>query len=707
VGSRARVRRSTDATPTMPVLRPLFRVVLHVALCLLCSGALASAQVASEIRAVHRAGQTFVTWRELAAAGKRYRVYRSETAVRTAQDLKDADLLGEVDDRTSRNQGRSLASGLEQTWVIQPGGEPLEVSQGLFVYSAAEESERRAFYVVTVVQAGGENRTLVPGSNVLSFPVLERAAPHEPILQSDGPEGELWGHWVSDRDTPFQPALSPWPSRGFNFLFQRGTAPGPRGLVVRLHAAGQVYTQAWPQRFEVPQDVDSLALSDLMPYTSWSFWFGSHELMPGVPGAETRIWNYTQERMLWTLDWMVRRLGAEHDPERVYVVGGSMGAIGGMYLIGAAPGRFAAALLRNGLYDLESTDYRNPALFEHLFGSFSLDLLTREGLPILQRTNASFMAAHDLTADWPVVRTLNGRNDETVGWMSAVGLYAGLAAAGRPAVHYFDERTHDPNGYWEELERALLSRTFATRRDRPSLRFLECSLDDEAGDGTRTDGDAIGTINGYLDYDAETASASPSRLEFEVYLRDAGTLDDAPEPYGWARLMPWRTAPFRLGPGAPVRYTLADDGVLVDDHVLLADAHGRVCTPRVPLELGRRVARFDRMGMPSIGALFLGAVPIAGDEAQAVVRGVPGRSWVLTLQLGDVAGPYPASFPLHVRQGVLGANGISDVRFHVPRFVPAGTRIWARALVGTSLSTYHSSVVQAWAGSEPRHALPR
>src|SRR5262245_492918 len=188
-------------------LRPSLRLVLRVALCLPCAGALASAQVASEIRAVHRAGQTFVTWRELAATGKRYRIYRSETALRTTLDLKDADLLGEVDDRTSRNQGRSLASGLEQTWVIQPGGEPLEASQGLFVHGAAEDGLRRAFYAVTVVQAGGENRTVVPGGNALAFPVLERAAPPEPILQSDGPEGELWGHWVGDRDTPFQPAL--------------------------------------------------------------------------------------------------------------------------------------------------------------------------------------------------------------------------------------------------------------------------------------------------------------------------------------------------------------------------------------------------------------------------------------------------------------------------------------------------------------------
>ena len=52
------------------------------------------------------------------------------------------------------------------------------------------------------------------------------------------PDGQLYAHWVGNRDTPYQRALAPWPSRGFNFLLQRGSAPGKHGLLLGLHAAG-------------------------------------------------------------------------------------------------------------------------------------------------------------------------------------------------------------------------------------------------------------------------------------------------------------------------------------------------------------------------------------------------------------------------------------------------------------------------------------
>ncbi len=675
--------------------------------CAVFAGALASAEV-REIEVRHRAGQTFLTWRELAGPDVRYRVYRSERPLRTAQDLDGADLLGEVDDRSSRNQGRSLASGVERTWILSSGGAALAANQGLFVHTVQRHT-KHAHYAVTSVIAGNENRTLVPDGNTNRLSMVETVTAPEPVLQTSGPEGELWGHWVGDRDTPFLPALSPWPSRGFNFLFQRGTAAGPHALVVRLHAAGQAYTQAWPQRFEIPADVDSLALSDLVPYTSWSVWFGSHELMPGTPTADTRVWNYTQQRMLWELDWMTARLGAEHDPERVYVVGGSMGAIGGMYLLGEQPERFAAALLRNGLYDLEATDYRNPGLFQSLFGSFGLELRTRDGLSILERTNAVFMAGQEPAREWPVLRTLSGRMDETVGWMSAVGLFEGLARVGRPAVHYFDERTHNPNGYWKGLERALLKRTFQTRRDRPSLRFSDCTLDDDPGHGGRTEGDLVGTINGYLDYDPLTASADANALDFDVYLRALGALDDAPRERAWAGLGPWRTGPFAPEAGEPVLYTLRAGGVLVDEHLLFADAYGRVRTPPVPLDTSRRACRFERGAPAAPRTLFVGAAPIAGDDLQVVLRGAHGRPWLLVVSAGNALepSPLPAFQNLIVRSGVFGASGLADLWLPLPRFLPAGVRLWTRALVGTNLTPFQVVTVQDWVGGDPEHGTSR
>src|SRR5262245_22728460 len=95
-----------------------------------CAGAFVSAQGVTDIDVRHRAGQTFVTWHELVGRGIKYRVYRSDRVMRTSADLGAAELLGEVDDRSSRNQGRSLSTGVEHTWIIEDGGAPLAVDQG-------------------------------------------------------------------------------------------------------------------------------------------------------------------------------------------------------------------------------------------------------------------------------------------------------------------------------------------------------------------------------------------------------------------------------------------------------------------------------------------------------------------------------------------------------------------------------------------------
>src|SRR5436190_16833711 len=115
---------------------------------LVCTAPALAAQLASEVVAEHRAGQTFVTWRESALTGERYRVYRATFPLTNAADLALADLLGEVDDKTSHNQERSIVEHGERTWIIADGGAPLAVDQGLFVHTVAADCTA-AYYAVT------------------------------------------------------------------------------------------------------------------------------------------------------------------------------------------------------------------------------------------------------------------------------------------------------------------------------------------------------------------------------------------------------------------------------------------------------------------------------------------------------------------------------------------------------------------------------
>ena len=552
----------------------------------------AFAQEVHELAVAHRAGQTFVTWRESPAVGVHYRLYRSLAPIDEPADLVDADFLGEVDDQTSRNPERSAVERAERTWVLTSGAVPLAVDQGVFVHTL--EADGFGYYAVTSVQGEFEDTAILPGENASLFALPEFTAPPEPVLQARTLSRELYGHWVGDRDTPYQPALALTPSRAFVFALEPGRALGRHGLLLRLHPVGGTYAQGWPLRGLVPSDVDILALSDLHPTSGFTFWFGAHERFPALPLADTRVWNFTQERILWTLDWVSAHLGARHDPERVALAGSSLGATGGMYLVTEAPERFSAALFRNGNYDLLAGDYTDSSPYQSLFGSFALDLPTRAGIPILTRTNARRASEATPEEDWPVLRLLNGRRDTKVGWASFAALVPALAQHHRPAAAYFDNRTHSPNGSWSPLELALVRRTTLVRRDRPTLCFSDSTLDDPIGNGSRTSGALVGCVGGRMDYDPLTAATTADCVRFDVFLRAEGALDDATVALAFARLTPRRTAPFSLAPLETVHFVLSEGGVVLEEQLLTADEHGQVHTPLVPVTTSPREARFER-----------------------------------------------------------------------------------------------------------------
>ena len=652
----------------------------------------AAAQLASEIEVQHRDGQTFVTWRESTLTGVRYRVYRSFQRIRGESDLAQAELLGEVDDRSSQNMERTRVEGAVRTWVIRSGSAPLSSSRGLFVHTVAEGSAA-AYYAVTSVRAQVETRTITRGRNATEQALAEWSAPPQAVLQSSQNGRESWGHWVGNRDTPHQAAMSLWPSQGFAFGYEAGSASGRRGLLLRLHPAGGSYAQGWPTRAMVPADVDVLAPSDLHPVTSFSFWFGAHERFPLAPLDATRVWAYTQQRLLWTLDWMLERRGGALERARVSLAGSSLGATGGMLLLEEAPERFAAALLRSGNYDLRAGDFQDDPVFERLWGDFALDLPVRSGPGILERTDARFMARLDPAADWPLIRTLDGRGDQRVGWRSAVGLYAALAETWRPAVSYFDERAHGAIGYWSPLERKLVERTCQVRSDRPSLRFTNCTLDADAGDGTRTSGDAIGALNGAVEYDPLTATATPDAVRFDVFLRAQGALDDAQATSALVELTPRRAVPFALAAGELVRFTLREGATLVREHWLSADPYGLVHTPPVPLSRARREARFERASAQAVLAapgLELDDGPRGGAVPRATLSGLPGQRWQLLILAGL---RNDADAARSTMSGVLDASGRAVVPLEAAGVLPAGARIRARARIGVVWTPWRVAVV--------------
>ncbi|MFN7974652.1 MAG: hypothetical protein U0166_20265, partial [Acidobacteriota bacterium] len=141
------------------------------------------AQQASNLAGFHRAGQTFLTWDEVASPGARYRVYRHTQPITTG-NLNQATLVADVDDQTSAYLNeRAHPTPIQQNFIIQDLGPELLDTQGLFVWTAA--SSGSFYYAVTAVVNAVENTTVSSGNS--TGPVAEVVADPKPVLVWQSP----------------------------------------------------------------------------------------------------------------------------------------------------------------------------------------------------------------------------------------------------------------------------------------------------------------------------------------------------------------------------------------------------------------------------------------------------------------------------------------------------------------------------------------
>ena len=645
-----------------------------------------------------RNGQTFLTWNELANPNTKYRIYRSPVPINTVNRLQASDFLGEVDNVSSWNERRSIAEGVPHNWVIQSGDPELAEFTGLFV--AAIEVAGDAWFAVTTLQGGVEDRTLVLGENATVTPTQEIPAPTQAILQASISDTEIWAHWTSDRDTLHTPHQSLWSSRGHNFRISRGSDSGSHGLLVRLHAKGGHYFSAWPHYPEVPDNVDILSLDGPVrgPESSRKWYtvfnFGTHASFPEPATSGEVIDTFAMRRAFWSLNWTQQYLGASSDPGRVYLAGGSAGAIGSIILASEQPERFAAILCRKGLFDFSAPDIQNQSYSEELFGPIAWNLPTDNGIPVFDRLNTSTFTQFNPSTRWPFIRTISGRNDSVVGWFSTWNLYAGLTVAGRSAAHYFDQSEHGPDGFWiENLQNDLIGRTFEHRSDIPSLAFSDFTLDGNPGDGQPSDGDAIGNLGGSIEFNPETATETSSQLAFDVYLRSEGAADDAQQSGSRVRLTPRAAGNFQPDSNQFIRFTLRDSGELVDEHLLFPDAKGLFTTPPSPILTQPRVARFHITERPSSPTLFVGDSPMIGEKAQAAIFGDAGKLWTLAWSFSSAYWETPWGVlrlgnPWHIaRTGRLGVYEVASIFIDIPELSWLSNReLHFQALVGDTLT---------------------
>jgi hypothetical protein len=388
------------------------------------------------IRAVHRHGQTFITWKDVAEGeeGSRYRysLYRHDRPI-TADNLQQSELCCQgVLNNSARLFGTAFAmkDRLDPSrpyCIIEEGGKPLPPGSGLAVHTVRKEG--RVYYAVLAtddkLQPLGR---VVPGKSATTEPVAETVAPVQPIKLFD-----------SKSRGPYSPQTAITGQKGLPLRVELHASQGQGGgageygdyyLYFATPAMG--YRDGLPGVFSVEERREKggnyllLRSRDAIEHPSGlrameTYWFGYLCVPQLAAHREPRAYPCTERRMEWIIGWVIERYHT--DPERVYASGGSMGAWGSMTYAFRHPERFAAVYpnrprtRQRGLPSLSGTAPKGAAV---LMDDGKTDYFARMDM-------VKFAAEHP--ADLPFCGWCCGRRDGFATWQEQIDMVKSLTLA--------------------------------------------------------------------------------------------------------------------------------------------------------------------------------------------------------------------------------------------------------------------------------------
>lgn len=576
-----------------------------------------SVQQAAHLTARFHAGQTFLNWRQPAVEGIRFRIYRSLKPFEAEGDLTDENLLATVNDVTSLNwmasierPGGEYRLARDERFVIEDGGAPLDKQTGLFVYTAREE--QRAFYAVTAVVDGIENRSIIGGAdgNALMEAIDERIEMPQPVRQNDLD----YVHWTDNRGTDLYPAMSSMPSIPYIF---RVKTPDPASaaqdsapaLIGVLHGATQQYStrdkQRQQQKLPPVRDDKAVRVQFDSPYmkiadfTPEPFqpggWYGYNEnVSTGKPMESGQVRDYHVQRVLWTLGWVESTF--KTDPQRVSLEGISLGGCGVMIIGLLHPERFAAIVSLVPLL-------RRP------------ETSTVENFPkpiLLPVVPSDYIAMHP-EIDFPFIIVTAGRTDTTNYFKDKVEFARAAEETNTGFILNWQPGGHGgqlPKEFAQSkpvtpqvppvpdlsefrLDQSYPAISHCTANNDPGTVHLDVPERDRPPLNSEGVGDLSGTMNGHVTWERDTIVDETARYEITLQLQDLESPASAK-----ADVTPRRTQHFRPRPSEGVRYELHDveTNETVQTGTVQADDYGHVTVSGVLLTSGgtRLILALDR-----------------------------------------------------------------------------------------------------------------
>lgn len=319
---------------------------------------------ASGVQVFHRAGQTFITWREIddpvgsdqitwgslktilddldRIREVRYSVYRHHRPI-TSDSLHQAELIATVTPLSCWNvNGRNVERGIDwhlqnryalihghwnpfsqatldgdfgrdgpiDRLVIEDGKPPLSRGTGLYVHTATAAQAKTYYAVLTQVDGVQNTRDLTSAST--AGPISEAPGPCLPVLQKEFPPQPHFNYperrlhfvrWVA-------PPFGNHPCQYFNWSVgvPKVKLSDPHPLELSLPRDDRSY---WRTQYRVERDSIVLTPHDFPTFT---WWYGYHEAIGTLRSfRQGTVQPYTERRLLWFVRWVAKRWPVDRD----------------------------------------------------------------------------------------------------------------------------------------------------------------------------------------------------------------------------------------------------------------------------------------------------------------------------------------------------------------------------------------------------------
>ena len=602
-------RRITNACDRHPVLG-FFAVVVFLARLVV-----PAADQAGGLVARHRTGQTLLTWKEVDSPvtgetiavkdlkrirrefdtreSSRYRVYRSDKPIVSVGELEP---IAEVRALSCWNADYygiyPKPDHMARRYVVEDGAAPVPPGTGIYAHNPSQAGE--AYYAVTVVTAGTENKTF-DDANTLRLPVHETVGLGVPVLQRverperfnyvSNPTLHYYVRWESRPNCAMQ-------GKPYDYVVAippNVKKPAPVGIHLHCWGANLNGGYGWWYKGE---DGHILVASNQIPY---DWWTGYHELYwRGAPDEEA--WKagvvrpYSQVRMLSFLDWVATR--RDVDLARTHVAGSSMGGSGSPMLAIRFPDRIAWATSWVGVHDPAKTPTFKGS-YEKVYGRQAWNVKFADGHSVWDHFSDAWYLRQYPEREVGLICFSNGKNDGGIGWAQSVEFYGALRDTRRPHVFTWGQGGH---GQRARLPVSLQDRAMPwdLRTNQSLPAFAGCSLDDDPGDGDPNDGDAEGQANLYLYWETDSVVDQPDRWEMTV-----GLVGNAPDGDCTVDITPRRVQRFVPNRGEKVRWTntTVASGKPVQSGEAVVDKLGLVTLNEIAVSKGK-----NRLSIIALGA---------------------------------------------------------------------------------------------------------